>query len=176
MYVWAANTAKPVYSRALSAALSIVILFSFGRVLGVMLLFAHDSRIPATAYVASLPSDTSLEATFYSPGIPLDYFEREHNYPLFIPKSAGQTAPTHKSYEFNMAEAGLLERDTDYLVVDPYKCALVQNECDFFKQLETGQSEHYQLIAEFSYALPPYLPQVHISFVNPSIRIYNRIP
>ena len=49
-------------------------------------------------------------------------------------------------------------------------------ECDFFKQLDTGQSAHYKLIAEFSYSLPPYLPQMSIDFVNPSIRIYERIP
>jgi hypothetical protein len=47
-------------------------------------------------------------------------------------------------------------------------------ECDFFKQLATGQSDHYMLIAEFSYALPRYLPQLEIASVNPEIRIYER--
>ena len=48
-------------------------------------------------------------------------------------------------------------------------------ECDFFKQLADGQSEHYKLIAEFSYKLPRFLPQLEVSFVNPEIRVYERI-
>jgi len=49
-------------------------------------------------------------------------------------------------------------------------------ECDFFKQLETGQSAHYKLLAEFKYTLPRWLPQIQVDFVNPTIRIYERIP
>jgi hypothetical protein len=76
------------------------------------------------------------------------------------------------------------DRLTNYLVIDnftadklndPYVCQSMPVECDFFKQLATGRSRHYQLIKEFSYSLPPYLPQVKISFVNPEIRIYERI-
>jgi hypothetical protein len=52
----------------------------------------------------------------------------------------------------------------------------MQVECDFFKQLASGQSNHYKLIAEFAYSLPRYLPQVQVDFVNPTIRIYERIP
>jgi hypothetical protein len=48
-------------------------------------------------------------------------------------------------------------------------------ECDFFKQLTAGRSDHYKLLAEFSYSLPRYLPQLEISFVNPKISVYERI-
>ena len=58
---------------------------------------------------------------------------------------------------------------------NPYTCETMQVECDFFKQLGTGQSDHYKLVAEFSYSLPSYLPQMSIAFVNPGIRIYERI-
>jgi hypothetical protein len=73
---------------------------------------------------------------------------------------------------------------TDYLVTDsftsnrfgdPYICETMPVECNFFKQLETGQSDHYQLLAELTYILPSYLPQMNIAFVNPQIRIYERI-
>jgi hypothetical protein len=83
-----------------------------------------------------------------------------------------------------VGEAGLDDRLTDYLVVDnftadkmndPYVCQSMQVECDFFKQLGTGQSKHYKLLKEFSYSLPPYLPRLNISFVNPEIRIYERL-
>jgi hypothetical protein len=73
---------------------------------------------------------------------------------------------------------------TDYLVTDsftssrfsdPYICETMHAECNFFKQLETGHSNHYRLVADFTYRLPPYLPQVNIAFVNPGIRIYERL-
>jgi hypothetical protein len=51
----------------------------------------------------------------------------------------------------------------------------MQVECDFFKQLGTGLSAHYRLIAEFSYSVPAFLPQLKIAAVNPGIRIYERI-
>ena len=99
-------------------------------------------------------------------------------------KVPGDLIPTSKSYVFNVGEIGLDERQTDYFVTDsftydrfsdPYICANTQIECDFFKQLATGQSAHYKLIKEFSYTLPAYLPQIEVAFVNPSIRIYERI-
>ena len=92
--------------------------------------------------------------------------------------------PTSRKYEFNAGEAGLDDRMTDYLVIDsftsdrfndPYICETMPVECDFFKQLETGGSDHYRLLNEFTYTLPPYLPQMNIDFVNPEIRIYERI-
>jgi hypothetical protein len=184
LYALARTTGTAFYPRAIGASLALVGLLSLARVVGVMLLFVHDSRIPASAFVASLPVGTSLEYTFYSPSIPSNHFAREHNYPLFFQKSPDQTPAPRKEYVYNAGEAGLDKRLTDYLVVDnftvdrfgdPYICQSMQVECDFFKQLATGRSKHYQLMAEFSYSLPPYLPPLEISFVNPKIRIYERI-
>jgi hypothetical protein len=179
-----ASKNSSLYAQLIGIGLTLVVLFSFARVIGVMLLFVHDSRIPATAFVASLPAGTSLEDTFYSPSVPTNHFEREHNYPLFFQKSPDQAPPSNKNYVYNTGEAGLDDRATDYLVTDSftadkfknaYTCQIMQVECDFFKQLATGQSNHYKLIAEFSYSLPPFLPQVQADFVNPTIRIYERI-
>jgi len=185
MVALAKQTGNSVYPKLLGAGLSLIVILSMARLASVALLFVNDARIPASAFVASLPAGASLEDTFYPPTIPADHFKREHNYPLFFQKSPDQAPPTNKNYAFNAGEAGLDERQTDYLVTDsltydrfsdPYICANVQVECDFFKQLDTGKSNHYKLIAEFSYALPPYLPQITVSFVNPVIRVYERLP
>ena len=168
----------------LDIVLGAVIIYSLTGNISVMLLFLNDARKPASAYIASLPVGTSLEFTYYPPSIPLQHFSRNHSYPLYFSKSPNDPLPTSPYFEFNVGEIGLDDRQTDYLVTDnftydrfsdPYICASVQVECDFFKQLNTGQSNHYKLIAEFSYKLPPYLPQINIAFVNPVIRIYERI-
>lgn len=170
--------------KVLGAALAVVVLFSFARNISVMLLFFNDPRIPASAFVKTLPLGTSLEHTYYPPSIPAEHFEREHNYPIYFRKAGDEPLPTSKYFKYNVGEIGLVERETDYLIVDgfttdkfnnPYTCADMQAECDFFKQLATGQSAHYKLIVEFTYTLPAYLPQIDITFVNPSIRIYERI-
>jgi len=172
------------YRNYTSLVLLLVILLSFARNISVMLLFFNDARIPASNYVATLPVETSLEYTYYPPSIPKGHFDREHNYPIYFKKAVDEALPTSNKYDFNVGEIGLDERETDYLVVDSftsgrfgnsYICETMQAECDFFKQLGTGQSNHYKLIAEFSYSLPSYLPQIDIAFVNPSIRIYERI-
>lgn len=173
------------YRTITSAVLALTLLVSFARNISVMLLFLNDARIPASQYVAQLPADTSLEYTYYPPTIPEKHFEREHNYPLYFKKAPAEELPTSKKYIFNEGEIGLDKRGTTYLVTDSftydrfnnaYICEMMQAECDFFQQLETGESHHYKLIAEFHYSLPRYLPQMHIDFVNPSIRIYERIP
>jgi 4-amino-4-deoxy-L-arabinose transferase-like glycosyltransferase len=166
------------------AALGAIIMYSLAGNISVMLLFFNDARIPASAYIASLPADTSLEFTYYPPSLPENHFSRNHSYPIYFSKSADDPFPTSPYFEFNVGEIGLDDRQTDYLVTDnftydrfsdPYICGNVQVECDFFKQLDTGQSNHYKLIAEFSYTLPPYVPQIKIAFVNPVIRVYERI-
>jgi hypothetical protein len=145
----------------------------------------NDSRAPAGDYIKSLPAGTSLEHTFYPPSIPANYFEREHNYPVYFIRNIDDQLPTDKKYKFNIGEAGLDDRQTTYLVTDsftaskfndPYTCSIMQAECDFFKQLAAGHSSHYQLVKEFSYQLPAFLPQIHVEYVNPTIRIYERIP
>jgi hypothetical protein len=184
LYELARQNVSSRYSKLVAGGLTIIIVLSFARVISVMLLFLNDARIPASAFLTSLPAGTSLEHTFYAPTIPSEHFEREHNYPIYFIKTIGGAVPASRKYEFNAGEAGLDDRMTDYLVIDnftsdrfydPYICETMPAECDFFKQLETGQSNHYRLITEFAYTLPPYLPQINIDFVNPEIRIYERI-
>ena len=173
-----------MFPAAVILGISAIVFYSFARLTSVMLLFINDARIPATQFMLTLPAGASLEHTNYPPSYPDGYFSREHNYPLYIIKGATDVVPTNKPYEFNKAEQGLLDRGTDYLIVDsftasrfddPYICGQLPNECEFFKQLATGKTEHYQLIAEFKYTLPPYLPQIQILFANPAIRIYERV-
>jgi len=184
LYELARQNGNSLSSKLVAGGLTIIIVLSFARVISVMFLFLNDSRIPASTFIASLPVGTSLEHTFYAPTIPSEHFEREHNYPIYFIKTIGGAVPTNRKYEFNAGEAGLDDRMTDYLVIDnftsdrfndPYICETMPVECDFFKQLETGQSDHYRLLNEFTYTLPPYLPQINITFVNPEIRIYERI-
>ncbi len=58
---------------------------------------------------------------------------------------------------------------------NPYTCQTMQVECDFFRQLASGRSEHYRLLADFNYSPPWFLPRVQVDFVNPEIRLYERI-
>ncbi|HSM70598.1 MAG TPA: phospholipid carrier-dependent glycosyltransferase [Anaerolineales bacterium] len=185
IYTRARQAQKSLPAISLAALVTLIIIYSLSRNLSMTLLFVNDSRIPASEYVKTLPFDTSLEHTNYGPSLPEDHFEREHNYPVHFILTADAPLPTDKPYEFNQAEQGLLDRGTTYLVVDnftidkfndPLHCELMSNECEFFRQLETGMSEHYQMIAEFEYKLPPYLPQIEVLFANPTIRIYERIP
>jgi hypothetical protein len=175
------NRAYPIL---VGAGVAAILLYSLARILSLMLLVTNDARIPASAFMQSLPAGTSLEHTNYPPAIPGDHFEREHNYPIYFVKG-NEPVPTGGRLEFNIGEAGLDERATDYLVTDsftyerfsdPYICDRMPAECDFFQQLDTGRSRHYKLIAEFSYTLPPWLPQIQVLFVNPVIRVYERIP
>lgn len=175
----------PAYTRLLGLGLGVVLLFSLARTVSLMLLFLNDARFAATEYLKTLPSGSSLEETFYPPSIPAGKFAREHNYPLYFLKGPADSAPTDKPYDFNAGESGLLERGTAYLLVDsftasrfddPYTCGLMRLECDFFKGLATGESDHYRLLADFHYSLPWFLPQVSADFVNPGIRIYERKP
>jgi 4-amino-4-deoxy-L-arabinose transferase-like glycosyltransferase len=185
MYKIAKQYKEGVYSALIIVSIAIIVLYSLTRLTSITLLFLNDARIPASEFMKTLPVGTSLEHTYYPPTIPAEHFDREHNYPIYFVKSEGEVLPTNKKYVFNIGEAGLDERMTDYFVIDSftwekfnnlYTCKIMQVECDFFKQLATGESAHYKLIADFSYQLPPFLPQLEISFVNPEIRIYERIP
>jgi hypothetical protein len=184
IYIRARQSKSFISPMLVTAGVTFIILFSLARVASVMLLFVNDARIPASEYLKTLPTGTSLEHTLYPPTIPPGHFEREHNYPIHFIKTMGGAVPVSRKYVFNAGEPGLDERMTDYLVIDnftwgrfddPFICESMPAECEFFKQLGTGQSSHYRLIAEFTYTLPPYLPRVNIAFVNPGIRIYERI-
>lgn len=180
-----AKRSSHAYSTLVNLGVLAIILYSLTRALSQMLLVMNDARIPASAYITgTLRAGTSLEYTYYPPTLPEGFFEREHNYPIHFVKSALDSVPTSKKYEFNVGEPGLVERQTDYLIIDsftynkfndPYTCTAMPVECDFFKQLAAGQSAHYKLFAEFSYSLPAYVPQIEVTFVNPAIRIYERI-
>lgn len=183
LYTRAQQMDRRTYPIVVGVGVSAVVLYSLARIVSLMLLVVNDARIPASAFIQTLPVGTSLEHTNYPPVIPGNHFEREHNYPIYFVKG-NEPLPTNKHYDFNVGEAGLDDRGTDYLITDsftyerfddPYICANMQVECDFFKQLDTGRSAHYKLIAEFSYSLPSYLPQIQVLFVNPVIRVYERI-
>ena len=172
------------FVRSLSIALSLIVIYSFARNISVMLLFMNDARFAAGVYLNTLPKGTTIEYTLYPPTVPSKHFRHKQDYPIYFVKVPGDPIPTSRSYIFNVGEIGLDERQTDYFVTDsftydrfsdPYICANTQVECDFFKQLNTGKSNHYKLIAEFSYSLPRYLPQITVQFVNPVIRVYERI-
>lgn len=185
LHMIAGHLKKPVLKNLIYILAGVIILYSLARLTSMGLIFKNDSRIAASQFMDTLPVGTSLEHTSYPPAYHGEYFEREHNYPLYIQMGTIDTVPTGKGLQFNTGEAGLVERGTDYLIVDsftankfndPYICNQVPLECKLFKQLETGRSEHYQLIAEFEYVLPWYMPPVHVTFANPAIRIYERIP
>jgi len=171
------------YSMLVRGCVALIVLYSLARIVSLMLLVMNDARIPASEFMQTLPAGTSLEHTYYPPSLPAGRFEREHNYPIYFIKG-NEALPTSKQYKYNDGEIGLDDRLTDYLIVDsftsdkfddPYTCASMQVECDFFKQLATGRSAHYQLLKEFTFTLPPYLPQINFLFINPTIRIYERI-
>jgi len=171
------------YSTLVGGSVTLIVVYSFARIMSLMLLTMNDARIPASAFIQTLPFGASLEHTYYPPTLPEGHFGNEFNYPIYFIKG-NEPLPVSKQYKVNDGEHGLDDRQTDYLVIDsftydkfndPYTCARMQVECDFFKQLATGRSNHYQLLKEFKYTLPPYLPQLNFGFVNPTIRIYERI-
>ncbi len=159
--------------------------YSLLRLVSIALLFENDARIAAGEYIATIRGyQKSLEYTLYPPLINKRQFERAHNYPIYFVKYPTDIVPTGGRYEYNLGEQGLLNRDTDYFVIDTLTYARFYNdsicetnpvECDFFQRLLTGEVSTYRLLKEFSYHLPPYLPQVSLSAVNPEIRIYERV-
>ena len=169
----------------------VVFLFTVGvsysmlRLVSITLLFLNDARIPASEYIASMQgSENSIEYTLYPPAINKRRFERAHNYPIYFVKYAADVVPIGGRYEYNQGEQGLLDRDTDYFVIDSYTydrlytdtvCETNPVECDFFKKLLDGENSSFRLIKDFTYTLPPYLPQLTVTAVNPDIRIYERI-
>ncbi|MBP6813118.1 MAG: hypothetical protein KA138_16425, partial [Saprospiraceae bacterium] len=159
--------------------------YSLLRLVSIALLFENDARIPAGEYIATIRGyQKSLEYTLYPPIVNKKQFERAHNYPIYFVKYPTDVVPTGGRYEYNLGEQGLLERDTDYFVIDTLTyerlytdsiCETNPVECNFFKKLLAGEVTTYRLLEEFTYSLPPYLPQVALSAVNPEIRIYERV-
>ncbi len=164
----------------LAVALFLLLAASFLRVVSVALLFANDARTPAGAFLETLPRDTLLEFTLYPPTVPEGHFSKARNYPIYMIKYPGETVPTNKPYRYNQGEAGLYERQVDYLVVDSftysrfsdaYVCETNPVECEFFNRLLAGQTS-LRLLASFEYSLPPFLPQISLAAVNPVVKVY----
>ncbi|MGB9668984.1 MAG: hypothetical protein ACPL0B_01230, partial [Anaerolineales bacterium] len=169
----------PKGSWLLTILLFVIIGWSGLRVISVFLLFQNDARIAAGRYIQRLPHKVSIETTLYPPYIDRNTFHRVHDYPIFFPKYPGHLPPESK-ITYNQAEIGLEARHPDYLIVDsftyqrfenPYICQSVAIECAFFQRLLRGETQ-YQLIAEFKYTLPCFLPQIQAEFINPIILIY----
>jgi hypothetical protein len=166
-----------------------LLLFGFAysalRLVSIALLFMNDSRIPAGEYIAEIRGyQKSIEYTLYPPNIEKKRFMRAHNYPIYFVKYPTDVVPTGGRYEYNLGELGLLERDTDYFVIDSYTynrfytesvCETNSVECDFFKRLIAGEVESFRLVETFEYRLPPWLPNVFISAVNPDVLIFERV-
>ncbi|MBI5839958.1 MAG: phospholipid carrier-dependent glycosyltransferase [Chloroflexi bacterium] len=165
--------------------LAIGITYSFLRLVSTALLFMNDARMPASDYIASLPGqDKVIEYTLYPPRIDKQQFYKARNYPIFFIKYPGQTVPTGKAFEYNQGEQGLIEREVDILVIDTltyerfsdeYICETNPVECEFFGRLLAGETS-FKLVREFTYSLPPCLPRVSLTAVNPQIRIYEYSP
>ncbi|HLD93999.1 MAG TPA: phospholipid carrier-dependent glycosyltransferase [Anaerolineales bacterium] len=182
VFHWLEKRARPAGSWAFTLAVAGLLIFSFLRVIGVMLLFENDARIAAGEFIAQLPDGRSLEHTFYPPYMNQTAFARQHNYPLYFIKYPGETVPTGGRLQYNQGEAGLDERGTDYFVVDsftfnrfkdPFVCEAIPIECEFFTNLLDGNT-NYVLIGEFHYRLPPWIPPISGSFLNPDILIFER--
>ncbi|MBI3170851.1 MAG: phospholipid carrier-dependent glycosyltransferase [Chloroflexi bacterium] len=182
-----ASDRKLVFVQPAVATLMILgIAYSLLRLASIALLFMNDARIPAGEYIAEIRGyGKGIEYTLYPPNIEKRRFTRAHNYPIYFVKYAGEVVPTGGRFEFNQGEQGLLDRSTDYFVIDSYTydrfyvesiCETNPVECDFFKRLLAGEVESYRLVADFSYRLPTYLPQVSVAPVNPDVQIYERVP
>lgn len=177
---------KLLFTKAIiSIILFIGIFYSTLRLVSISLLFLNDARIPATQYLDTVRGfQKSIEYTLYPPDIEKRKFERAHNYPIFFVKYPTDIVPVGGRYEYNQGEKGLLERNTDYFVIDSltyerfYIDSICQTniiECEFFKKLLAEEITSFRLIKQFTYSLPPYLPQVYVRGVNPEIRIYEQV-
>jgi hypothetical protein len=153
------------------------------RVLSTDLLIKNDSRELAKPFLSTLPSGSTVEYTAYAPNFENEKrFSSFFQYPLFILKYEGQELPKGSGFEYNTGEAGIEDRKPDYLIIssftygrfkNEYTCQKHQADCDFFNNLLAGKT-NYREIAAFKYELPPYLPKVGLSFINPEIRVYER--
>lgn len=176
---------RPQWRYAFALMLAAGAFYSALRLASVALLFLNDARVPASAYLQTLEDkDKIIEYTLYPPNVERKKFMKAYNYPIYFVKYKTDVVPTGGRYEYNLGEAGLLQRETDYLVIDsltyarfstPSVCATNPVECDFFKELLADESSSYRLMKTFSYSLPPYLPSVSIAAVNPEVKIYQRV-
>ncbi len=163
----------------------LVVGYSMLRVVSVDLLFFNDARLPASEYVANLPQDAIIEYTLYPPPIDRKYFTAEKPYPIhFFKWDEEREVLAEQGVEYNFGEAGIEKRKPQYFIIDSFTydrleddfiCQGHLNECEFFNRLLAGET-NYELIEVFEYRLPWYLPEIAPYFLNPDIRIYQRIP
>ncbi len=161
--------------------------YSALRLVSTALLFLNDARIPASEYIATIRGyQNSIEYTLYPPIVDKkQFYGAARNYPIYFVKYPTDVVPSGGKIQYNQGEQGLVERDADYFVVDSLTynrllenegiCRTIPVECDFFKKLIDGQITTFKLVEQFTYSLPPYLPQVTVRGVNPEIRIYERV-
>jgi 4-amino-4-deoxy-L-arabinose transferase-like glycosyltransferase len=171
--------------QVVSIFLVVGITYSMLRLASTALLFMNDARMPASIFVADLPGEgKTIEYTLYPPIVNKKQFAKAYNYPVFFLKYPTDVVPTGGRYEYNQGEAGLIDRETDYLIIDTLTygrlytesvCVTNPVECDFFKRLVAGEIKTFRLMKEFTYTLPPWLPDISLSAVNPEVRIYERV-
>ncbi len=171
--------------QVVSILLVVGITYSMLRLASTALLFMNDARMPASEFVADLPGEgKTIEYTLYPPIVNKKQFAKAYNYPVFFLKYPTDVVPTGGRYEYNQGEAGLIDRETDYLIIDTLTygrlytesvCVTNPVECDFFKRLVAGEIKTFRLMKEFTYTLPPWLPDISLSAVNPEVRIYERV-
>jgi hypothetical protein len=174
---------KTRYLRGASlAVLLIILVYSFLRVIAVGLLFINDNRIAASKYLETLPEGATIEITASPPNIPTRHFSKQYEHPIYTKKFAGQAPPAGNASKYNQGEAGVEQRQPDYLIVDSFTyedflpgndCTEAPLECEFFQHLLAGET-NYQLVQSFDYRLPAFLPVTRATFVNPVIQIYQR--
>ena len=159
----------------------VIIGWSLLRVAGVALLFQNDARIAASEFVNTLPKKRNVEFTLYPPTISKEHFRKVKRYPVIFKKFLYEDLPV--SSKHNHGEFGIEKRRPDYLIIDSitydrfkddYFCSTLVEECKFFNKLLAGQT-NYQLMKTFKYTLPPFLPDLNLPFLNPEIRIYERM-
>jgi 4-amino-4-deoxy-L-arabinose transferase-like glycosyltransferase len=170
----------------ITLVLAVGISYSALRLVGISLLFMNDARIPASEYIAEFRGyKKTIEYTLYPPIVSKkQFYGAARNYPIYFTKYPGEEMPTGGKVKYNQGEAGLIERNVDYLVIDSFTYDRLYNdaicdsnpvECDFFKRLLAGEVTTFRLMEQFHYSLPSYLPSVSVLTVNPDIKIYERV-
>jgi hypothetical protein len=160
--------------------------YSMLRLVSTGLLFMNDARISASEYIEAFRGyKKTIEYTLYPPIVDKkQFYGAARNYPIYFVKYPNDIVPTGGRFEYNQGEQGLIDRNVDYFVIDSLTysrfytdsiCHTNQVECDFFKRLLAGEITSFRLMQGFTYSLPPYLPQLTVTAVNPEIRIYERV-
>jgi hypothetical protein len=160
--------------------------YSMLRLVSTALLFMNDARIPAGEYISTFRGyKKTIEYTLYPPIVnKKQFYGAARNYPIYFVKYPDDVVPSGGRFEYNQGEQGLIDRNVDYFVIDSLTysrfyidsiCNTNQVECDFFKKLLAGEITSFSLMQDFTYTLPPYLPQLTVTAVNPEVRIYERV-